>query len=411
MPISAYVSVMDDWTMLHAALSSVAPYVDEIVVVDGGYRWMLPYYAAAGRDPTRSLPQVEDVLAEFGGTVRRIEGVWENEAAKRTAGFAACRHRWVMRVDADEVFNIEPEALQRFMESDFAVAQADVPIMVTPAHVRRHNLYPQELACVLFDSRRIAPAAHLSYLWLVLPDDERALLQPIEPGLVSPEVVAFIAHLTHWRRPETAVSRARFYVLNYHRSLGTLPLHIEMPADRGFDLLFERVGPAVWDTLLLSHAIVAGVPDLDGCQLTAPPPSIACNPALGRLYSAYLDGLAGLNETLTAVGRSIAAGEPLCIDISTPRQIAVRHETLVLRFSHPVIKVEAHVVTLLDRAPWQTRAQPHQVVEGDTVRLALGDAMPCLRRSLTVTVWCDTHNAIIHVQALLQPVGEPGEAA
>ena len=45
---SAYLSIYNDWDILEPALKSIAPYIDELVVVDGGYKWMAPYADRTG---------------------------------------------------------------------------------------------------------------------------------------------------------------------------------------------------------------------------------------------------------------------------------------------------------------------------------------------------------------------------
>ena len=176
--ISAYVTLMDDWDILYAALSSIAPLVDEIVVVDGAYAWMEPYFAACGRDPAHSNPPVARVLDQFGTKLRVISGVWQDEIHKRVAGFEACRHRFVLRADADEVALLDPQRIEAFLRSDAAVATADVPMMVAPDWVRgRADGQPEQLG-VLFDRQRISAAQHLAHLWLIMPPQERARVGP-----------------------------------------------------------------------------------------------------------------------------------------------------------------------------------------------------------------------------------------
>jgi hypothetical protein len=41
---SAYLCLFDDFDLLGPALETIVDRVDEIVVVDGAYRWMLPYF-------------------------------------------------------------------------------------------------------------------------------------------------------------------------------------------------------------------------------------------------------------------------------------------------------------------------------------------------------------------------------
>src|SRR5918998_598977 len=106
--ISAYLSVFDDWQLLGPSMASIEPLVDEIVVVDGAYAWVAPHLEP-GRDPARSDARVRDVLAPFAGKTRFIEGVWRDEMEKRMAGYAACRGRWVLKADADEIVFPTPE--------------------------------------------------------------------------------------------------------------------------------------------------------------------------------------------------------------------------------------------------------------------------------------------------------------
>src|SRR5215213_10730832 len=99
MLISAYLSIFDDWDILRPAMQSIAPLVDEIVVVDGAYEWMLPYFEASGRNPERSDPRVAECLEPFRHKTRFVNGVWKNELVKRAAGFEACTHQYVLRAD------------------------------------------------------------------------------------------------------------------------------------------------------------------------------------------------------------------------------------------------------------------------------------------------------------------------
>lgn len=69
---SAYLSIYDDWDLLEVALKSIADYVDELVVVDGAYEWMVPYLVATGSDPSRSDKRVYDIIRASGIPFRSI---------------------------------------------------------------------------------------------------------------------------------------------------------------------------------------------------------------------------------------------------------------------------------------------------------------------------------------------------
>jgi hypothetical protein len=100
---SAYLSIYNDWDILPASLRSVASHVDELVVVDGAYEWMVPYLTMLGIDPLRSDPRVYAALEASGIPFRVISENWKSEPEKRQAGYEACTHDYIYRVDADEV--------------------------------------------------------------------------------------------------------------------------------------------------------------------------------------------------------------------------------------------------------------------------------------------------------------------
>jgi hypothetical protein len=394
--ISAYITLMDDWDILHAALSSIAPVVDEIVVADGAYAWMEPYFTACGRDPAHSNPHVARVLDQFGAKLRVIRGVWQDEIHKRVAGFEACRHRFVLRADADEVALLDPARIDAFLRSDAAVATADVPMMVTPDWVRaRADGQPERLG-VLFDRQRITAAQHLAHLWLIMPPEEQDRVSRSE-GAVFAESLGFIAHLTHWRRPETAVSRARFYVLNHYRGAATLPLLGDSDPGAGFTPLFQQISPADWDALMLSHAIVSGLPDMTGFELRPMP--IEVTPALPGLYANFLTGLAALNDRVAIQSRPVLHGEPLSIDLTSP--LSCQDGSLTLGFSKPLIDVKASISVITAEAPWSATIPVSLAITHNTATLQIPNApAACLRRSLTLSAWCQTYDKVIRMQAI-----------
>jgi hypothetical protein len=103
MSISGYLSIYNDWDILEHALRSVVPYIDELVVVDGGYRWMSAYLTAIGRDLERSVDRVYDIVGSFPVPTKVVSGPWDDEPQKRIAGYDACSCEFVLRFDADDV--------------------------------------------------------------------------------------------------------------------------------------------------------------------------------------------------------------------------------------------------------------------------------------------------------------------
>jgi hypothetical protein len=393
MKISSYISIFDDWDLLKPSLWSIEELVDEIVVVDGAYDWMAPYLRTTRRDPTRSHDEVYDILASFGKKVRVVNRLWRNETEKRQAGYAACQGRYILRNDADEVLFWDQARFEAFVQSGHAVGQMEMPIYVSPGRIRIANLSANiERQSFLFDSQKISARQHLSYLWLVLPPDERESLEPSESRLIFAEPVAFTAHLTHWRSPQTAVNRARFYVMNFIRSTGSLPWvkGFNYESDVGFGPLFDMVSPAAFHDILLGHPIVAGPPQL-GSDITCPSGRpVLSDRVFAMLYDNMLDGLTRLNDEFAIRPRAMANGVEYLIDATTNRSIASIQDGDVVRlvFSEPVQSAQAKIKYFHVNGASTDKETPVEVlgneISFEVPRLSY-NREPSLRRTIALT--------------------------
>ena len=137
--ISAYLSIFNDWDILPYALRSVAAYVDELIVVDGGYDWMVPILSAVGRSSVRSDDRVYEALESCGIPYRAICRTWANELEKRLAGYAACKHDLVLRVDADEVLFVDDKEMEAALLKGAAVGEMEMPNYVAPGWISRNR--------------------------------------------------------------------------------------------------------------------------------------------------------------------------------------------------------------------------------------------------------------------------------
>jgi hypothetical protein len=390
MNLSAYVSLYEDASLLGAALASIAPLADEIVVVDGAYEWMRPFLADG--DPARSGPRVEAALAPYRDKLRVVHGTWANEPEKRSAGFAACRGRYVLRLDADEVLAPDLDALRRFRDGAHGAAYAPAPSLAAPGWMQAPaDGGPLPAHTVLFDRDRVCASEHLGYIWLVLPDGERAAIPPPNPALVVPDPIGFLAHLTLWRRPEDAARRARFYILNYVRDTGRLPLLPDFALERdGFAGLLREVGTDALAAHFRNHPIVAGTPDMTGSELRRAPPGLPWS-ALAPLHAAFLDAHAAINRRLCAEGRLFAQGEPISLDATGPGALPAlkRDGTLRVEVSRPLAAARVRGQWLLAAPPWNVEAEGTTACDGQVAAFTLppDPPGPILRRVVTLHMW------------------------
>lgn len=391
MKASAYLSIFDDWELLAPAIATIAPYVDEIIVVDGAYIWLAGFIARTGRDPSRSVDAVYDALRPFEAKLRYINGTWANELEKRMAGYAACRNRYIYRVDADEILFIDETHLAQFIASDYVVAEMEMPIYVAPGLIRAVSADSRiERQALLFDSDAITARDHLDYLWLVLSQSEDSSRQGPDAAKIYPDPIAFNAHLTHWRPPASAINRARFYVINYIRSTGDLlwlSSYRQSPDDSWEDL-FARIDTQMVNDLLLGHAIVAEPPDLTGFILRPSPLSAEQERQFNHLYTNMLDGLAATNEDLAHHHRTLASGNHYSIDLSTPRarEAFMTDGKFIIQLQKPVAAAVASVIAL--NPATVTIEQPVEVeIAGKSLTLDLHLPAELLRQTLRFSVW------------------------
>jgi len=388
---SAYLSIFDDWELLAESLASIDPYVDEIVVVDGAYRWLADLVRREGRDPSRSLPQVYEKLEPFGTKIRVIPGIWDNELQKRLAGYDGCSHRHIYRVDADEILFFNESAYSAFFLSDKAVAEMEMPVYVAPGIIRATRSSSRiERQALLFDREKITAADHLGYLWLVLPESEDAVRSRADAAAIFPEPIAFNAHLTHWRPPATALNRARFYVLNYVRRGGDVPWLAPSPVE-GEDALVDRLrdtDPALISDILLGHDIVAGPLPMEGFVLQRSPLTSLQEKRFEHLYRQFLDGLAHNNQSLMKAKRTLAAGNDYYLDLSTPAAVAPFQvgDQFKIIFDKAIAGCRAVLISLTgERGFVTTYITPE--VGTDAFSFPTSKLPPALRTHLRFTVW------------------------
>jgi len=392
---SAYLSIFDDWELLAPALASIYDRVEEIVVVDGAYRWMAPFFARSGRDPRQSLPEVQAALAAFGPKLRFLNGLWANELEKRIAGFAACRERYVYRIDADEVLFFDDTEIERFLAAPQGVAEMQMPVYLASGLIRGVEGGRIECQSFLFDRERIGPAEHCAYLWLVLTAAERAALPAHRHSMVHQTPIAFNAHLTQWRPPRTALARARFYTLNYIREHRDATWLSGPPFETGLDdaswlkAFFQRVSPERYTELLLGQAVTVGWTGLGESGVRASPLTREQEESFVHLRDAQLAALVALNGGLARERRAMRTANEYLIDLSTTAaRGALGARRVVLAFDEPVASIEARRVWIRATPPHQSAATVATQVLVDIVLLDLPEEVPegSLRCVLGITV-------------------------
>ena len=390
---SAYLSIYNDWDILAPALASVKPYIDELVVVDGGYSWMAPYAQRTGRSLILSDDRVYDAIESSGIPYRVISKPWANEIEKRMAGYDACTTRHVFRIDADEILFFDTAALERYFSQGEAVGEMVMPTHVAPGWILGNTETTRiGRQSFLFDRKQIDTASHLAYLWLVLEADSL----PTSAGRHAPvfaDPLAYNAHLTNWRTPSTARSRAGFYVMNYFRGKGVpwLPGMNEPIVD--FTAFFDRVPPPVFENILVGHSLVSGHidPRPNGC-LYRSPLSPEAEASFAPLFEKFLSGNARLNRQLRTIWRDFVTGQNVSMDLTTEPALRALTDDNVVRFQFnaPCRAGKAQIRHLLPDAPWVRFDELPVAINQGTLEMPIPAIIPgALRRTLEFAAWIE----------------------
>ena len=335
--ISAYIQIYNDHELLEASLDSIKSYVDELVLVDGCYSWMMPYVEANGLNPIRSVNEVYSIVEKAGIPFKTITAVWKNQLEKRVAGFNDCSLDYVMRVDADEIILFDENLLSDFYMSDFAIACMQMPTFVTPNlyvgnKLSANNIPEQNF---IFKKSSISAQEHLAYLWLILTSESAP---PVEQLPAFPKPVAFNIHLTGWRTLDTSVGRASYYTLNWMRKYGA-PWYPNLPDGTSlFPNLFNKITGSQFYSLMKRDRIALGKVSLEQSEIFLPS---NLDPSrtefLNKIYQNYLESFIAHN--LNIKKQVFFSGTDLAFDISTT-------ESFYALF--PDHKLEAEVSTVIE---------------------------------------------------------------
>jgi glycosyltransferase involved in cell wall biosynthesis len=152
--LSCYIRTLNEEERIGEVIAAAAKVCDDIVVVDSG-----------SADRTREI-------AERHGA-RVIDQPWLGNGAQKRVGEDACRHDWLLDLDADEVLTdaLIAEIRRLFARDDIAQAAFSLPLVFVPPHGKPWYGFARTRRIKLYDRRRVRMPDHPAWDQPELPDD------------------------------------------------------------------------------------------------------------------------------------------------------------------------------------------------------------------------------------------------
>lgn len=323
MGVTGVLIIHNDSALLGHVLASVRPLIDRLVVVDGAYDWVAPVCRLAGEDPERSTDGLLEVLAASGIPYTRICGTWRDETHKRRASLEACDNARVMRIDADEIYAVDPARLEAFWHSPHALGALQVPLLVHPdAILTGGGDAPVPRAPIFMNLARAGIDDILAGMWLVRPRHEAT--GRAGAARVHPQALGMCYHLTAFRPAGAAYRRARFYCLVSMRIAGKVGLGLNRPFAGDGEMLeiLSELDPGAVDLAFRLHRIAACFPEV-GPRQALRVFELPGEAMLAQIRAIHADMLASQAEKTRAhLDRELVlfAGRPCFLDVT--REVA-----------------------------------------------------------------------------------------
>ncbi len=235
--ISVYVILYYDLDFLHDILSKIYNYVDEIIIVDGPYKYSLNILNDVNLlyNQNNKPNELQKILNDYSSKIKYFYNVWKDEKEKRMFGYHACQNEIVLLVDGDEFFVFDFNFVSAFFESNKLVGGFNTYNMNRiDLTFNKEIIQPKKF--VIFKKSEISAFQHLSYLWLVGVED---LEEKNINSMYLDNSLGYIYHLTLNRTKSNNIIKYIFYKSLYFYNRKEEPkllAHINIPK------LIENIG-------------------------------------------------------------------------------------------------------------------------------------------------------------------------
>lgn len=218
--ISVYIIFYHDLQFLDTIIARIDPFVDEIILIDGPYKYSIPLFRLTGLyyNETTKPDQLTKIILKY-PKIKYFFREFENEEEKRIFGYSCCSHNTILLVDSDEFFELNIANIKRFELGEKAVGRFDI------YNMNRYDIYFNDkvFKYVCFKKDLISAEDHLDYLWLVGCKTKEQNYKIIDYSLS----LGMILHQTLNRNKFNNIIKFIFYVSLYCKN-NFLPIRLLM---------------------------------------------------------------------------------------------------------------------------------------------------------------------------------------
>jgi hypothetical protein len=167
--ISIYIILYYDLDFLEDILDNIINYVDEIIIIDGPYKYCIESLTQFNLlyNENNKPDTLNYILNKYNNKIKYYYNIWENEKEKRIFGYSKCNNDIILLVDCDEFFIFDINNINNFINSNKYVGGFNINNMCRI----NINFDDETQKYIMFKKKYINENQHLSYTWLVGVDD------------------------------------------------------------------------------------------------------------------------------------------------------------------------------------------------------------------------------------------------
>jgi len=184
--ISCYIRTLNEEERIAEVIAAASRVADDIVVVDSG-----------------STDRTREIAESYGARV--IDQPWLGNGAQKRVGEDACRHDWLLDIDADEVLtdDLVAEINALFTRGEVAPEAFELPLVFVPPHGKPWYGFARTRRVKLYDRRAVRIPDHPAWDQPDLPDG-------LTPGRLSAPILHYsFRSIEHMVMKMNRVSTAR----------------------------------------------------------------------------------------------------------------------------------------------------------------------------------------------------------